>query len=76
LTEDAFWLDYFGKIKILNFDFNSAKLAGAIYRALKGNQVDMPDLLIVAIALNYKLPLATLNKKHFQRIPDLQLVEI
>jgi len=35
----------------------------------------MPDLLIGAIALHENIPLATLNKKHFQRIPGLELLE-
>ena len=34
----------------------------------------IPDALIAATALYYGLPLYTLNKKHFQYIPGIQLL--
>lgn len=34
----------------------------------------MADLFIAATAVHYKLPLATLNVKHFERVEELQLV--
>jgi len=72
LSEDQFWNDYFARIKILPFDLEAATMAGKIFRNLKSKPIDMPDLLIAAITLNHNLPLATLNKKHFERVPDLQ----
>ena len=33
----------------------------------------IPDVLIAATALYYHIPLYTLNKKHFQFIPDIEL---
>jgi tRNA(fMet)-specific endonuclease VapC len=75
LSEDAFWKSYFTSIKVLPFDLGVATLAGTIYRALKSNPIDMPDLLIAAIAMHHGLPLATLNKKHFERVPLLKLVQ-
>jgi tRNA(fMet)-specific endonuclease VapC len=35
---------------------------------------DIPDTLIAATALYYHLPLYTLNKKHFQFIPGIDLI--
>lgn len=34
----------------------------------------IPDMLIAATALHYRLPLYTLNKKHFQFISGLELL--
>ncbi len=35
---------------------------------------EIPDMLIGATAIYYHLPLYTLNKKHFQYIPGLELL--
>lgn len=37
--------------------------------------VGMGDSLIAGIALTYDLPLFTRNRKHFERVPGLKLVE-
>ena len=37
-------------------------------------QLDLIDSIIAATALNQKLPLATLNQKHFSSIPSLKLL--
>ena len=76
LSEDEFWKSYFARIRVLPLDIQSAIIAGRIYREIKSNLIDMPDLLIGAIAIGNNLSLATLNKKHFQRIPNLHLVAI
>lgn len=39
-----------------------------------GHRSDIPDALIAATALYYQLPLYTLNKKHFQFIPGIELI--
>jgi predicted nucleic acid-binding protein len=36
--------------------------------------VDFADLLIAATAKAHSLSLATLNLKHFEKIPDLRIV--
>jgi tRNA(fMet)-specific endonuclease VapC len=36
--------------------------------------IDLADLLIGATAKYHNIPLATLNKKHFQRIDGLVLI--
>jgi tRNA(fMet)-specific endonuclease VapC len=40
----------------------------------KRKQIAVPDLFISATAIYHNLPLATLNKKHFERIDKLQLI--
>jgi predicted nucleic acid-binding protein len=37
------------------------------------HNLDLPDALIAAICLKLKLPLYTLNTKHFKYIPELNL---
>jgi tRNA(fMet)-specific endonuclease VapC len=41
----------------------------------KRKQIDLADLFITATELSHNLPLATLNKKHFERIETLSLIE-
>jgi|GEM_PF-2421833 len=41
-----------------------------------GLEIDFRDLLIGVTALNFNLKLVTLNKKHFSRIPDLEMVDM
>jgi predicted nucleic acid-binding protein len=39
----------------------------------KGIPLSDDDLLIAASCLEYGIPLYTLNKKHFERVPNLRL---
>lgn len=49
--------------------------AGLRYRLRKsGNVVGTSDLLIAATALAFEIPLVTRNQRHFNRIPELQLI--
>ena len=65
------------KLPALPFDSACVKTAAEIYRDLKArNQLlSLPDIFIAATALAHGLPLATLNRKHFERIDSLQLAE-
>jgi tRNA(fMet)-specific endonuclease VapC len=53
-----------------------AQLAGRIEgeQAAHGNVIAFEDLLIGATALQLNFEVATPNRKHFQRIPDLKIV--
>lgn len=75
VTQVRFWDNFFLNISILAFDDEVSKKAAAIHRELKGNNklIDIPDLFIAATAVVHALPCATLNKKHFERIKELQL---
>jgi predicted nucleic acid-binding protein len=74
----AFWETIFSNMEILPFDdltINKARQI-YIYRQLnrKKRLIDAIDILIAATAIVYDLPLSTLNRKHFERIDELQLL--
>ena len=73
-----FWESFFDKMVILPFDSQANKHAVAIHKDLKSKRklIEIPDILIAATAISHQLPLATLNKKHFERIKPLSLLEI
>ncbi len=73
--QDVFWNEFFNRITILPLDSKVNKATVHLYRSLKKERklIDIPDLLIGATALAHDLPLATLNEKHFNRIPTLNL---
>jgi tRNA(fMet)-specific endonuclease VapC len=76
-TQLSFWSNIFKAIIILPFDELAADTAVTLNSALKKKrkQIDIADLFIAATAVSNKVPLATLNKKHFERIETLKLVE-
>ncbi|MGF7140912.1 type II toxin-antitoxin system VapC family toxin [Roseimarinus sediminis] len=67
LTED---------IPVLPFDLVVAKKSSQIYHHLRKTNkiIEFRDIFIAASALVYRLPLKTINRKHFERIPELTLV--
>ena len=64
-----------GILKILDFTSTEARRAAEIYKILKRKNaiISSADIFIAATAINYELPLATLNLKHFNRIQGLKL---
>ena len=72
-----YWQEFLDKIRVINLDQAAIKEAVNINKILKANrkQIDLADLFIAAIAVSNGLPVATLNKKHFERIESLLLVE-
>ncbi|MBI1862155.1 MAG: type II toxin-antitoxin system VapC family toxin [Deltaproteobacteria bacterium] len=67
-----------GALPILPLETPGARRSGEIQRALeqKGTTIGMADSLIAGICLEQGKPLLTRNKKHFQRVPDLQLIDL
>ena len=63
-------------LNVLPFDNKIALKAGQIYQELrKKNQlIEFRDIFIAATCLIHELPLATLNKKHFERIEGLTVM--
>lgn len=59
-------------LKILPYTYEIAQLAGEIARDLK-QSIEFTDAAIAATAIINGALLATLNKKHFQNIKDLEL---
>ena len=52
-----------------------ARIAGRLYTDLKtsGKLIDNEDILIAATSLHHGIPVFTTNRKHFSRVPHLQL---
>lgn len=73
----AFWDNVFGAIMVVPLDELSVDTAVNINSVLKKKrkQIDLADLFIAATAVAHNLPLATLNRKHFDRIDTLQLID-
>ncbi len=73
-----FWNDFFSRVTVLPFDKRANQEAISIYKQLKQTSklIELPDLFIGATAVANKLKIATLNKKHFERIPGLELIDL
>ena len=65
------------RTNILDFTELSARKASEILKELKnkGKMIDMGDLFIASTAIVNKCALATLNKKHFENIRELNLLD-
>jgi len=73
----AFWDNVLNAIAVISFDELSPQTAVSINSVLKikRKQIDIADLFISATAISNNLSLATLNKKHFESIETLMLVD-
>lgn len=73
----AFWDSVLQAIRVIPFDEAAVDTAVDINARLKQKrkQIDFADLLIAATAVTHQLSLATLNRKHFDRIDGLTIVE-
>ena len=74
--QNIFWNDFFSQITVLPFDTYVVKQAVAIYKQLKQQNmlIDIPDIIIAGTAMQNNVPLATLNRKHFERINGLETI--
>jgi tRNA(fMet)-specific endonuclease VapC len=65
-----------GRLKILDYSFSCATKTADLRLQLrkKGQMIERYDLCIASICILNKEPLLTMNKKHFQRIKELDLV--
>lgn len=72
-----YWNKIMQNISVLSLDSNVVDSAVEINSVLKRKrkQIDLADLFIAATAISHNLSIATLNKKHFMRIDDLQIIE-
>ena len=72
-----FWDDFLKQTNVLTFDKAVAKVAVDINKELKRKRklIDIADLFIAATAISNNLPIATLNRKHFERIDGLIIME-
>jgi tRNA(fMet)-specific endonuclease VapC len=71
-----YWESFLSKTSILPFDVNVSIVAASVNKELKKKNglIETVDLLIASTAIANNIPLATLNKKHFERIEKLDLV--
>jgi tRNA(fMet)-specific endonuclease VapC len=71
-----FWTNVLNNINVIAFDKNAAQTAVDTNKLLKNKrmQIAMADLFIAATAISNQLPLATLNRKHFDRVEGLSIV--
>jgi len=74
-THTDFWEKLCDNLQILPFDKECSDNAIKIYiDLLKANKmIDLADILIGSTALTHKIPIATLNEKHFSRIKGLEI---
>lgn len=73
----AFWDNVLQAITVIPFDEAAVNTAVDINTRLKQKrkQIDLADLFIAATAVSHKLSFTTLNRKHFDRIDELTIVE-
>jgi predicted nucleic acid-binding protein len=69
------WNSIFETLTVIPFRSPVALAACKIKNQLKakGVQIDLADLFIAATAVVHHLPLATSNRKHFEKIDGLEL---
>jgi predicted nucleic acid-binding protein len=74
--QNIFWNDFFSRVIVLPFDTKAVKHAVEIYKQLKqqNNLIGIPDIMIAGTSLQNNMPLATLNRKHFERINGLTII--
>jgi predicted nucleic acid-binding protein len=77
LGQISFWDILLKKVEVLPFDKAASRIAVDINSELKRKrkQIEIADLFIAATAVANGLKLATLNKRHFDRIGTLTLMD-
>jgi tRNA(fMet)-specific endonuclease VapC len=77
-SQQIFWQEMLNEMIILSFDNNAATKAAQVQQELKKKRktIDKADLFIAATALAHEVTLDTLNRKHFEIIDGLQLLEV
>ncbi|MDR0618878.1 MAG: type II toxin-antitoxin system VapC family toxin [Bacteroidales bacterium] len=72
----AHWLSFLKMVNVITLDISCANKAAEIYKSLKTKNklIEVADMFIAATALSKGIPIATLNKKHFERIEGLEVI--
>jgi predicted nucleic acid-binding protein len=75
LSDRSRWRAFIAPFLVLPFSEDVACQYGQSYRYLRGVGllIGANDLWIAATALAYDMPLATRNRRHFRRVPGLEL---
>ncbi len=76
-AQNEYWKGFFDRVTILPFDKMASDIAIEVTKHLKEKNklIEIPDIFIGATALSRNMKIATLNKKHFERIPGLGIIE-
>lgn len=66
-----------GTALILPVTRGAAEVAASVnrYLARRGEAIAVPDTLIAGVCIAHGFPLLTRNRKHFGRVPGLEIVE-
>ena len=77
LGQLTFWNNVLLTVPVIPFDEACVDIAVAINANLKRKrkQIDLADLFIAATAITHNLIFATLNRRHFDRIDELTIIE-
>ena len=72
-----YWNAVFATMTVVSFTDDMVQKSHDIILDLKRKSmlIDMEDVMIAATALVMKAPLATMNRKHFDRIDGLKLID-
>jgi predicted nucleic acid-binding protein len=72
-----YWNIFFDKVMVLPLERVTTQNAVKIFKQLKHNNqlIEIPDILIGSTAIVNKIKLATLNRKHFERIEGLDIID-
>lgn len=75
-SQISFWDTIISSLSVIPFDETCVDTAVQLNSTLKKKrkQIDIADLFIAATAVSFNLPIATLNKKHFDRIDEIIIV--
>ena len=76
INQLEFWDTIMNSIHILPLDEHAINTAVRLNAELKRKrkQIDIADLFIAATSISNNLEMATLNRKHFERIDDLKVL--
>jgi tRNA(fMet)-specific endonuclease VapC len=78
LRRQTFVDEVFLTVAVYSLTLDVARLAGRVHgeQMALGNSIDFSDMLIGATALHLDFAVATLNARHFQAIPGLQVFRV
>jgi len=76
-TQFDFWNTVLQAVEVVPLDEAAVDIAVEVNATLKRKrkQIELADLFIAATAISNNLPFATLNRKHFDRIERLAIIE-
>jgi predicted nucleic acid-binding protein len=60
---------------VLPIDYHISNIfTNLVQKYVLSHNTDLGDTFVAATALNYQLPLLTMNHKHYKHVPNLQLI--